>query len=220
MIMTKSEVLERFKILIDKNADISFGGYPAFLDSEIEVFLDQAMHEVISNKYTGTQNQVGFEGSDKRISDLKNLIGTALLLTAKDTRISNAVAFKLPDDFWFYVDSYAKINGNKVYQVELTTHDIAKNFAVTYDNDPYIPIAKAVIEDNSLIVYYDTHIVNSLDALALNYIYRPVLFIDNKTDEGLELMLDEIINRAVLIALENIEAPRTETKLQLNSLQE
>lgn len=218
--MTRTEVLDKFKILIDKNADISFGGYPAFLDSEIEVFLNQAMYEVISNKYTGTQNQMGFESSNKRISDLKNLIGTALILNSKNTRIPNAVEFELPIDFWFYVDAYAKINADKVYQIELTTHDIAKKFASTHDNDPYLPVAKAVIEDNSLIVYYDTHIVNSLDALALNYIYRPVLFIGNKTDEALDLILDEIINRAVLIALENIEAPRTETKAQLNSLQE
>lgn len=218
--MTKKEVLKKFKVLIDKSADISFGGYPAFLDSEIEIFLEQAMYEIISNKYTGMQNQVGFEDSNKRITDLKNLIGTALVLVAKNTKIPNAVSFELPDDFWFYVDSYVKINGSKVYQVELTTHDIAKNFAVTHDNDPYIPIAKAVIKDNNLVVYYDTHIVNSIDALALEYIYRPVLFIDDKTDDGLEFMLDEIINRAVLIALENIESPRTETKAQLNSIQE
>lgn len=218
--MTREEVLNKFKLLIDKSADISFGGYPAFLDSEIEVFLTQAMYEVISNKYTGTQNQVGFEGSDKRIADLQSLIGTALVIGAKDTNISNAVSFNLPNDFWFYADSYVKINGDKIYQVELTTHDIAKNFAVTHDNDPYIPVAKAIIEDDQLIVYYDTHIVNSIDALSLAYIYRPVLFIDNEIDPGLETMMDEIINRAVLLALENIEAPRTETKAQLNSIQE
>ena len=218
--MTKEEVLNKFKVLIDKNADISFGGYPAFIDAEIDMFVSQAVHEVISNKYTGTQNQAGFEANDKRIADLQGLVGTALILTSKETSIPNAVAFELPMDFWFYVDAYVKINGSTVYQVELTTHDIVKNFAVTHDNDPYIPVAKAVLEENNIVVYYDKHIVNSIDGLAMSYIYTPVIFTDDVLAKELEPLIDEIINRAVLIALENIEAPRTETKAQLNSLQE
>ena len=218
--MTKDEVLNKFKVLIDKNADISFGGYPAFIDAEIDMFISQAVHEVISNKYTGTQNQAGFEANDKRIADLQGLIGTALILNPTATSIPNAVAFELPMDFWFYVDAYVKINGSTVYQVELTTHDIVKNFAVTHDNDPYIPVAKAVLEENNIVVYYDKHIVNSIDGLAMSYIYTPVIFTDDVLAKELEPLIDEIINRAVLIALENIEAPRTETKAQLNSLQE
>lgn len=218
--MTKEEVLNKFKVLIDKNAGVAFGGYPAFIDAEIDMFISQAVHEVISNKYTGTQNQAGFEATDKRIADLQGLVGTALILTAKETSIPNAVAFELPNDFWFYVDAYVKINGSAVYQVELTTHDIAKNFAVTHDNDPYIPVAKAVLEGGNIIVYYDKHIVNSIDGLAMSYIYNPVIFTEDILAKELEPLIDEIINRVVLIALENIEAPRTETKAQLNSLQE
>ena len=231
--MTKEEVLNKFKVLIDKNAGVAFGGYPAFIDAEIDMFISQAVHEVISNKYTGTQNQAGFEANDKRIADLQGLVGTALILTAKETSVSNAVAFELPTDFWFYVDAYVKINGSTVYQVELTTHDIVKNFAVTHDNDPYIPVAKAVLEGNNIVIYYDKHIVNSIDGLAMSYIYKPVIYtaslleddVDNMMygeilNKALEPIIDEIINRAVLIALENIEAPRTETKAQLNSLQE
>ena len=184
------------------------------------MFISQAVHEVISNKYTGTQNQAGFEANDKRIADLQGLVGTALILTSKETSVSNAVAFELPMDFWFYVDAYVKINGSTIYQVELTTHDIVKNFAVTHDNDPYIPVAKAVLEGNNIVVYYDKHIVNSIDGLAMSYIYTPVIFTDDVLAKELEPLIDEIINRAVLIALENIEAPRTETKAQLNSLQE
>lgn len=218
--MTREEVLNKFKVLIDKNAGVAFGGYPAFIDTEIDMFISQAMREVISNKYTGTQNQAGFEANDKRIADLQGLVGTALILTPKETSISNAVAFELPMDFWFYVDAYVKINGSTVYQVELTTHDIAKNFAVTHDNDPYIPVAKAVLEENNIVVYYDNHLVKSINGLAMSYIYTPVIFTEDVLAKELEPLIDEIINRAVLIALENIEAPRTETKAQLNSLQE
>lgn len=218
--MTKDEVLNKFKVLIDKNAGVAFSGYPAFLDEEIDVFLNQAMIEIVSNKYTGTQNKIGFEATNKRIADLQSLVGTALILNCNNTKVPNAVSFKLPNDFWFYVDAYIKINADKVYQVELTDHITAKNFAATHDNDPYIPIAKAVLEDNNIVVYYDTHIVNSIEAFSMSYIYKPIMFINEELDNGLEPLIDEIINRAVLIALENIEAPRTETKAQLNSLQE
>lgn len=219
--MTRTEVFNKFKILIDKSADVSFGGYPAFLDSEIEVFLNQATREVISNKYTGTQNQVGFEGSNKRIADLQGLIGTAVLSGTSHTNISNAITFELPVDFLFYVDAQMNINDNEIYQIDLTTHEIAKNFAVTHDNDPYLPVAKAVLEGNKLLVYYDKHIVKNTGLLLLGYIYNATLFVEDVVNEKLtESLVDEIINRAVLIALENIEAPRTETKAQLNSIQE
>jgi hypothetical protein len=48
--------------------------------------------------------------------------------------------------------------------------------------------------------------------------------INNKSDNDItevpDRVLYEVINRAVLIALENIESKRTETKINLNNLQE
>lgn len=237
--MTREEVLNKFKVLIDKSVDVSFGGYPAFIDSEIVLFLEQAMKEVLSNKFTGTQNQVGFEGNVKRISDLQGLISQHLNSNAvQDPFEQNVMVFTLPNDFWLYVDSAIRIvkgDSEQNQRLELIAHEESKRFTYTSTNKPWIPEPKCIVKDNSLYVFYDTDLVDEIRMLALTYIYMPKLFVtqwsDSETTEGervseeilypqLEIIADEIINRAVLIALENIEAPRTETKAQLNSIQE
>lgn len=76
--MTVSEIHKTFKVMMDKNAEaVAFGGCPAFLPEEIDLFLNQAYVEVICNKYTGTNTlKVPFEGTVKRIQDLEGLVKT------------------------------------------------------------------------------------------------------------------------------------------------
>ena len=76
--MKISDLHKAFKVLMDKNSEaVAFGGCPAFLPEEIDLFLNQAYIEVICNKYTGNNTmQVGFEGAVKRIADLQKLIKT------------------------------------------------------------------------------------------------------------------------------------------------
>ena len=76
--MIVSEIHKAFKVMMDKNAEaVAFGGCPAFLPEEIDLFLNQAFIEIISNKFTG-QNvlQTPFEGSVKRVADLEGLVKT------------------------------------------------------------------------------------------------------------------------------------------------
>ena len=70
--MTVLDLHTAFKVNMDKNAQgIAFGGCPAFLPEEIDMFLNEAYIQVIHNKYNGTNAaQTAFEGSIKRISDL------------------------------------------------------------------------------------------------------------------------------------------------------
>lgn len=76
--MTINELHIAFKVAMDKNATgVAFGGCPAFLPAEIDLFLNQAYIEVINNKFTGTNTlKTPFEGSVKRIADLEKLIST------------------------------------------------------------------------------------------------------------------------------------------------
>jgi hypothetical protein len=56
--MKVSDIHKAFKIQMDKNAEsVSFGGCPAFLPEEEDLFLNQAFIEVISNKFTGMNSQ-------------------------------------------------------------------------------------------------------------------------------------------------------------------
>ena len=146
--------------------------------------------------------------------------------------------FTLPEDFWLYVDSAIRIRKGEQEQnqrLELVAHEESKRFAYTSTNRPWIPEPKCIVKDNSICVFYDTDLVDEIEMLALTYVFMPTLFItqwsDSETEEDtrvsteilypqLEPIVDEIINRAVLIALENIESPRSQTKAELNSIQE
>lgn len=233
--ITKRDAHKNFKLLMDKSASgAEFGGCPAFLTEEIDALLDQAALEVISNKYSGTQNQVGFEGNAKRITDLNSLIGTAIISInstneEQDTTllIDNCAQFTLPEDFMFYVDSivqYTKGNDTKLSRVRLISHEESSKFIHTDDNNPYIPDIVAVLEGDKITIYYDLYTVDNIVLMQLNYIFRPTKFEDLNADDPISdfnnNVLNEIINRAVVIALENIESQRVNTKAQLNGVQE
>ena len=81
-----------------------------------------------------------------------------------------------------------------------------------------------VIEDNTLYVYYDTISMQSdLYSIDITYIKEPTKIQDlppNGMDEIPEYMQYEMVNRAVELALEDIESKRVQTKNQLNQLDE
>lgn len=74
--MTGNELIQQIKLALDKySASSSAVIGPAFLDSEIMAFANQAMVQVISTKFTGNNELAqGFEDSVKRVSDLEHLI--------------------------------------------------------------------------------------------------------------------------------------------------
>lgn len=74
--MTGNELIQQIKLALDKySASSSAAIGPAFLDSEIMAFANQAMVQVISTKFTGNNGLAqGFEDSIKRVSDLEHLV--------------------------------------------------------------------------------------------------------------------------------------------------
>ena len=83
----------QFKVILDKNAQgVAFGGAPAFLPQEIDLFLNQGQDEIISNKISGNNVlKVGFEGSQQRISELDALVRTDID-AAHDRLVGKTVA--------------------------------------------------------------------------------------------------------------------------------
>ena len=52
--MTRDQLHIAFKIAMDKNSkSVAFGGCPAFLPDEIDYWLNLAMFNVVSTKFTG-----------------------------------------------------------------------------------------------------------------------------------------------------------------------
>lgn len=226
--MTVSEIHKAFKVQMDKNAEaVAFGGCPAFLPEEIDLFLNQAFTEIISNKFTG-QNvlQTPFEGSVKRVADLEGLVKTdsnvSLTLTS-NTNILTLENFSNDNSRMFYVTSVLHFN-NQSSTCTLVSHEDARKFLRTYNNDPWIDTPVVTLEDNQLKVMIDTYTMEAPYTIDLTYVSFPPMIDSNSPTTDITVVPDrvlyEIINRAVLIALDNVESRRVETKSQINNLQE
>lgn len=225
--MTRDQLHIAFKIAMDKNSkSIAFGGCPAFLPEEIDYWLNQGLYQEINTKFTGNNaNKVAFEGSIKRTHDLENLIRTDRAISAtKEANINRCyIANLFNGNRMFFVDAVLNF-GNDKANVVLVSHEVSKNFRKTHNNNPWIEQPVGVIEDNTLYVYYDDVSMNSSNyTIDVTYVKYPTKVEDLPTagmDEIPEYMQFEVVNRAVELALEDIESRRVQTKTQLNQLDE
>lgn len=235
--MTRDELHIAFKVELDKNSNnVAYGGCPAFIDDEVDYWINKGYYALLMTKFTGgTENEVKFEGDVKRISDFDRLVRTDEQLTL--TADANTNCASLTDLLnrqtdnrgrMFYVSSifhWIKNGKDNCATVNLIDHTKVKKFIKTSNNVPWIDNPVGVIENNTLKVYYDPI---SMDAdeykLDLTYIKHPCLITDLPSDSSISELPDqtwyEVINKAVELALENIESQRFSTKFQLNKISE
>ena len=223
--MTRDQLHIAFKIALDKNSQsIAFGGCPAFLPEEIDYWLNQGMYQEVSNKFTGLNTlKQPFEKSVKRIHDLEKLVQTDQIVSLqKDSMYNRCSCDNYFKNKMFYVDCVFYFGG-KQSNVILTDHITADKFKKTYNNLPYIETPVATIENDSLIIYFDPITMDADDYFAdITYVKEPtkVEHLNGSESEFPEYMWNEIVNRAVELALENIESRRVTTKQQLNQIDE
>lgn len=239
--ITRSDLHVAFKVVMDKNSQsTAFGGAPAFLDAEIDYWLDQALFQLVSTKFTGHNIlEQPFEGSVKRIQDLEKLVKTDKGISASlDEGTNRIVITNLlqnqteGEGRMFFVNAVIHwsqpVNQDVIKRkpsatVQMIDHLIANRFLETYNNKPWIDTPVATIEDNSLQIYVDSASTQAPYTVDITYVKYPTK-IENLGPEGLveipEYMRYELINIAVQLALENIESRRIETKVQINNLAE
>lgn len=106
--------------------------------------------------------------------------------------------------------------------VIMIDHLTANRFLETYNNKPWIDTPVAIIENNTLYIYKDPYTDADTFKIDITYIKYPTLVedLEDDTDELPEYMWYEIVNKAVQLALENIESQRVQTKSQLNQTNE
>lgn len=229
--MKISDIYKEFKVVLDKNSEsVSYGGCPAFLPEEEEQFLNQAYLEVISNKFNGTSPlNVPFEGNTKRTTDLQRLVKTdkdiplSLITSTNKLQMDDFVNDEGENKRLFFIKGILKF-GSSITEVKLTSHDIAQPYEMTYANVPWIETPVCVLEDNKLIIYIDPYNMKGSYSLDLMYLAYPTKLDytepDKEIDEVPDSVLHEVVNRASVIALENIESQRVSTKVQINNSQE
>lgn len=227
--MTRNELHKYFKIGTDKNSQsTAFGGCPSFLPEEIDYWLNNGYYQILNNKFTGNNAlKQQFEQSVKRIQDLQNLIKTDKEVQALGESAEDSNVCYVPNLFngnrMFFVDAVLKF-GNSIANVKLLDHNTAQKFRKTYANIPWIEDPIGVIENNTLYIYYDPILMDAQTyRVDITYVKFPTKIQDLPSDgltEVPENVQFEIVDRAVALALEDIESRRTETKLQLNTIAE
>lgn len=232
--MTNEVAHKNLKVIIDKNAQgVAFGGAPAFLDVELDVFLNQAQNEVISNKFTGHNVlTTGFEANAMRVSELDKLVKTDDGIYAINKEYNEFVLDNVHDDgnrliilqVMIYMQSHQAV-------CYLFDHDRVRLYKQTYCNIPWIENPVYAIEDNKLYIYVDPILMQDVHyspsdkgyEVKLTYMRPPKKFNYLLPNEELDFsddIMEEIINRAAVIALESVESQRATTKTQINQLSE
>ena len=156
--MTNKDSHIIFKVVLDKNAEgIAYGGCPAFLDEEVDLFLNQAQLEILSNKITGNNAlRIGLEGSVSNLSEIEKLIATEVNLHAVHTDYNEYVLEDVHDEdnrmtILSVLLKYGQFQTNCV----LTSHELVKPFKQTYNNIPWVENPVATLENDKLLVYVD-----------------------------------------------------------------
>lgn len=228
--MTRDELHIAFKIEMDKNSQsVAYGGCPAFLPEEVDYWLNKGYYDVLITKFSGQNStETAFEGSVKRIADLERLVKTDSSIPVNLTEGTNKLVLanllnRNEDNSgrMFFIDAVLHW-GDKQAVVELVSHEIARNFTKTYNNNPWIEKPVATLQDNSLIIYVDPIEMTGSYTVDITYVKHPTLITDLPSETGLtevpEYVQNEIVNKAVQLALDNIESQRVQIKSQLNTL--
>ncbi len=218
--MTASAMEIAFKQGLDKFDSLN---YPDFQTDQIELLLNQAQDTFVKQRYgaTNTKRQ-SFEETQKRTEDLKNIVVNAILTPAAnaiDNINTNARFVTLPTNHWFIIQelagvSYTGCNGgtvtDRVFVKAIQHNDYSKLI-----NNPFgkpsedkilrlMEAGRVELIPPSNVTITDYH---------LRYIKEPIrISIVNSVDcELSDETHQEIVNLSISIALEGIEARRTQT---------
>lgn len=245
--MTLSEFKNEFQIHYNAIATQSA---PGLDDYEISVFLTKAQLEIIKNYYNpkGNKYKEGFESSEKRRVDLKELVETTIsttTITSLDGLSDNSVFYVIPDEVFLIIyetvdfeDSDCNIK--RQITVIPKTHD---EYNIQSSNPFKNPDSKTVwrvniskMQNNKVVELISKYPIKQYQLRYIKY-PKPIILSDlnllfpgeNLTIDGLSgpvgCELDpeihrEIIDRAVELALRDYKPSNLESKIQLDQRNE
>lgn len=233
--MTHNDIYIKYMIEYDK-ANVT-SSYPALTEYEIATILDKAYNALIAQKITGNNiRRTGFESDIKSISDLQPLIkeyktydsNFSVTDSFGSSDVTNSQWIKLPTDFLYFVNCRMKVekdvNNRISIPIKLLTHQMAEKFFETPYNKPWVKQPICYIEDNKMFIVYDSQWDSPDLYIRLSYIKTPNSFINDLKDSDTEFecndtIAEELISLAITFALENVESPRLNSKLNTKGLE-
>lgn len=220
--MKHSDIITKFKIEYDKAEYAS--SYPSLTEYEIATILDKAYLALIAQKITGNNpRQAVFEADTKAVEDIRPLIIRKRVDgDQQHATCANDCVYELPEDFLYYIQSFIEL-GKSINNVRLVSHEDAAKFMNTTINIPWIDIPVCFIENDYIHVLVDSvKYKKAPKQLNVVYVKKPVKFVGDTTNADFELndtMAEELINLAIIMSLEVVEAPRLTTKTQTRPLE-
>lgn len=219
--MTSSEMVTAFKFRLDKVDSLN---YPNFQNIEIDLLLNQAQERIVKQRY-GNSNikRESFEETQKRTEDLKAIVVRSTLTpvaNAPDNIDINAQFVTLPTDHWFIVQerctitypdckSATKTDIIPVYTIQHNdVNKVIKNSFLKANKQRILRL----MESGRVELIHDP--TTTIIDYRLTYIKKPRNISSISPLSNCELsehLHDEIVDQAVLIALEDIEAKRQQT---------
>ena len=237
--MTIEQFHREFKIFLDK---VDSSAYAEFKPWEIDTILNESQDRIIKQRYGGNNiYRSGFEQSQKRTDDLKNITLTKFCKVTPVTdfnfygySIYQAGLSQLFNDlsaleeysgeYQFYIRSRARIikdSCEEWRQVNLVKQDDLETIFIDPFNRPSEEYPVIYFEDNSIFILCGE---GETSGFQVTFIKRPTqlnlgTYSGDKTEcELSEHLHREIVQQAVTIALENIESRRTQSQVQVNEM--
>lgn len=221
--MTVSEMHTLFKLKLDKTNSLN---YPDFEPEEIDLWLNQAQEMFVKNRYDGNNMfRTSVEETQKRSDDLREIVRQDMITTfALNSGMTNSYvstySFSLPSDYLFSLTE--EFNGSYVCEGSTLTADmivkpIQHNAWTTMMKDPFNKPNKdrvlRLMNNNFIDVILDKDTTPIF--LFIRY-YKTPVNIDNTPTNLVDCELaahthSEIVDFAVLMAIENIESDRIKT---------
>lgn len=244
--MTNLEFRNEFDIHYNSIATQSA---PNIDDYELSVYLTKAQLELVKDYYDPSSNRKnkGFENSEKRRVDLKELIkefNTNTLISTNIKLTDNSKIFKIPDDVFLIIYESVKCNVNNCGEKELSvvpkTHD---EFNIQYGNPFKRPNKNKVwrldiskINNNKIVELISPFTISEYKIRYIKY-PKPIIISDlnisfpneNLTINGFSSIqqceLDqeihnEILDRAVELALRDYKPSNLESKILVDNRNE
>jgi len=218
--MTIAEAHLAFKFGLDKIDSLN---YPNFLPEEIDLLLNQGYKRWVKQVYglTNVKRQ-SFEETQKRTEDLKNLVQAVNLtpLAYNPLNIdSNARFVTLPTDHWFIIQERVEVSYNdctgtlktELLEVRPTQHVEFDKVVKDAFKKPDTTKLLRLMENGQVELVSSTGV--TINTYRLRYLKQPVTvsLTTGVTFETSEHTHQEIVDTAIVIALENIEAKRNNT---------
>ena len=245
--MTTNEFKNEF--FIHYNA-IATQSAPSIDDYELSVYLTKAQLEIIKNYYNplGNKYKKGFENSEKRRVDLKELVvnyNSTNIISSNQGLSLDSKFFVIPDDVFLIIYETANITTgdcfiDKQVNVVPKTHD---EFNIQIDNPFKQPFKNKIwrldiskINNNKVVELISPYTISDYQLRYIKYPNPIILtdlniafpndglsidgFTNSQTCELDESIHREILDRAIELALRDYKPQNLESKVQLDQRNE